>query len=244
MISLLMCSRAKGNKNHGLKRFLESLYAQSHSWDNFEVLIKIDEDDDEFDFNVLKNWPFQIKHIVSGRGRGYEDLHIGYKQIFNMIDKRSVMVGCVADDFTVLTPYWDVVLLRKVNEIKGNIFIIHSHPVNLDFSFKDMSNVLVDDAPFWSVHLMNTVDTDWIIYGTDAWTSALEKILKQNGVSISLFTGTTLFQRHSDQSIDGPEGPRWTNERKRMFEYIATDEFKQRITLQATQVMKGEYVFK
>ena len=117
MISLLINSRIDGNPNWGLPILLDGLKEKSSSYDNFEVLVKFDSDDrlvPEF-VKTLDQYPFTIKHLIEPRGRGYIDIHIGYTRVMSLVDSRSTVMGCFADDFVIVKEGWDEAVLSRTN---------------------------------------------------------------------------------------------------------------------------------
>ena len=116
-ISMLMCSRRKGNPDHDIIKFLESyknVGFQDAEKDQIELLIKIDKDDEkiyreiinknwggshEYDQpNLLKNYPVRIRIFIYERGEGRYSLHNDYKFLFSQRNPLSKFIMFVTDD--------------------------------------------------------------------------------------------------------------------------------------------------
>jgi len=205
MISILVCSRISGNKNWSLFNLLESLKQKSSSYDNFEVLIKFDSDDKKVGkiLPKLDTYPFKIKYLVEPRGRGYLDLHIFYNRLFSLVDKRSVVIAAMADDFEIIQKDWDEIILSKVNIFPDQIFIIrtgstvlHSRKneqeqrFHLNFDINALEYLyIVDEAPFWARKLLDVCGgVGHIGSSTDVWTITLEYYLFHRCGIIALYS--------------------------------------------------------
>ena len=255
-ISVIVNCRVEGNPNCGLKNLIRSIEENTKNALAVEVLIKFDTDDKgapEMVAWLTDRISICDYHwIVEPRGRGYIDIHHGYNRLLQHIDKDTLIVGAMGDDFLVL-PGWDVALMDIVNvRDSDDIYIIHQRPhppsqrldiesnrFSMDFPMFDRMEELfiVDEAPFWSRGLLNAVT--WLGGGlsfTDGWTLCLEYALWQNHRrNITYFTAGQIVKRVLDQ-VDMPDNERWTGDRRTNFDYMRSPYFRAIVANQAKNV--------
>ena len=130
LISIVLCCRMKGNVNSSLDFFLKSLEHYAYNCDNFEVLIRFDDDDTNFQKYIkdFDHYPFAVKYCVGKRNGGYSDLHRGYWEAFQLASPTSIVVGAMADDFEIMADQWDTKILECCEKYPDNIFILHNRP--------------------------------------------------------------------------------------------------------------------
>jgi len=240
MITLLMPVRVEGNKSHNIERLFDSMAMQTNHPENLEVLIKYDDDDSLFqewwadDYGEKSKYPFKTKCYSGPRGNGYYDLHLYCTYLMQFVNPRTNIIGWCADDFKLRIKGWDDIIS---NAAKGKtLFIIHGKKYDYDIS--DLSHAPVDEAPFWSKELLYTIGF-WPVFATDAWTLVLEYYLQKNhGVDITTCFYDHLYERFVDTRIDGCEGPRWNNERKRVFEFMDGEYFRTIVQHQAANIVR------
>jgi hypothetical protein len=128
MISVIFCSRAKGNPDSDVRRLLDS--AEAHvrpdERDKIEFLIKYDDDDDERPADsVLASYPFPVRTFVWSRGEGRHYLHHAQEYMFTERDPRSRFCLMTADDFF----FHRTGFVSDILSIKDEFCIIgHSRP--------------------------------------------------------------------------------------------------------------------
>lgn len=257
-ISIIVTSRAHGNPNHSLIKLLESLKENTSNPAILEVLVKYDSDD--CDFPSVRNsiesgsYPFGVKFCIGLRGRGYIDIHNGYNLLLKMVSKSSLVVGAMADDFTVVKG-WDDHVMRAQDKA-GKFFIIHQRPHPfmrmtvegivtklrkdpetrkfwMEADMFDASDLhIIDEAPLWSKSLLDVVK-EFPVSFTDAWTLALEHVLwREYQINITQFLDEIVINRTTCE-VDQPGHDRWHTDRKINFDFIKSDEFKQIVYDQA-----------
>jgi hypothetical protein len=254
MISILVCSRISGNKNWSLFNLLESLKQKSSSYENFEVLIKFDSDDKKVGkvLSKLDTYPFKIKYLVESRGRGYLDLYIFYNRLFSLVDKKSVVIAAMADDFEIIQKNWDEIILSKVNIFPDQIFIIRTGSTvlpsrnnkqeqrsHLNFDINALEDLyIVDEAPFWARKLLDVCGgVGHIGSSTDVWTITLEYYLFHRcGINRTIFLEQPLIYRKTRDEIDQPISLRWWTDRKTMFAFARSSFFKTLVEQQALNI--------
>ncbi|MFO0878823.1 MAG: hypothetical protein U0840_15885 [Gemmataceae bacterium] len=109
MLSVIFCSRARGNADSNLLRLLDSTVAtlQPHELDQIEFLIKFDDDDYQRPSDhVLSQYPFPVRTFVWSRGEGRHHLHHAQEYMFANRDLRSRWIMLTADDFFFIRRGW------------------------------------------------------------------------------------------------------------------------------------------
>jgi hypothetical protein len=126
MISVLFCSRAKGNPDSDLPRLLAS--AAEHTTpaerEQVEFLIKFDADDDERPTDAeLARYPFRVRTFIWSRGEGRHGLHHAQEYLFAQRDPRSRFCLLTADDFYFTRPGFvsDILAVKDEFAILGYV---------------------------------------------------------------------------------------------------------------------------
>lgn len=265
MISLIVCSRISGNKNSQLDELISSLVEHTRKPENVELLIKFDNDDDTFgaiQWIQGEQVPFAVRFINGPREDGYTSIHHGYSALLKIANEKSRIVGAVADDMKCIMPGWDLLLEKKT--AMEDFFFVHGRPhpltaypkglnpslrtidntpepFNVSYTIEKMADLyVIDEAPFWSRHLLRACGDDFLVSFTDCWTLALEKVLFDNhAMNITRFT-PMLFSRKVNKDIDTVLNThRWFAEREKNFKYIASKAFASRLSDQAASVAEG-----
>jgi hypothetical protein len=107
MLSVIFCSRVKGNPASDLPRLLDSAAAHiaPHEREQIEFLIKYDDDDDARPAaSFFAHYPFPIRTFVWSRGEGRHYLHHAQEYLFAQRDRRSRFCLMTADDFYFTRP--------------------------------------------------------------------------------------------------------------------------------------------
>ena len=103
MLTLLLTSRVKGNKDSNMEQLLSSLQDCGGNAENCEVLIKYDDDDDERpDPKYFDKFPFVVKTFVWSRGEGRHGFHLDHFYLFSQRNRDSTFALLCADDFTFI----------------------------------------------------------------------------------------------------------------------------------------------
>jgi hypothetical protein len=107
MLSVLFCSRVKGNPASKLPCLLDSAveHIRPDERDKIEFLIKYDNDDDQRPpDSFFARYPFTIRRFVWSRGEGRHSLHHAQEYLFAQRDPRSRFLLMTADDFYFTRP--------------------------------------------------------------------------------------------------------------------------------------------
>ena len=102
MISVIFCSRVKGNPDSNVRRLLDSVVAQTTPAEraHLEFLIKYDDDDDERPPDAFfASYPLTIRTFCWSRGEGRHGLHHVQEYLFAQRDPRARFCLMTADDF-------------------------------------------------------------------------------------------------------------------------------------------------
>lgn len=103
MLSIILTSRVKGNKDSNMDKLLSSLQDCGGNQENCEVLVKYDTDDDQQpDISYFDKFPFKVKKFVWSRGEGRHGFHLDHFYLFSQRNLNSRFVLLCADDFTFI----------------------------------------------------------------------------------------------------------------------------------------------
>ena len=101
MLTLILTSRVKDNKDSDMDNLLTSLQRCGATAENCEVLIKYDHDDDLAPpEEYFSKFPFGVKKFVWSRGEGRHSFHLDHFYLFAQRSMQSRFVLLCADDFT------------------------------------------------------------------------------------------------------------------------------------------------
>jgi hypothetical protein len=225
----------------------------SSNYENFEVLVKFDSDDEQVPriLPSLETYPFKVKRIIEPRGRGYSDLHIFYNRLFSQADERSVVIGAMADDFEIVQQGWDEVVLSKTNVFPDQIFIIHGRPhpptsrkdyqeqkFYLDFDIDKLEDLeIIDEAPMWSRKLLDICGGFGHLSFTDCWTLMLEYFLFHRcSMDRTIFLKQPIMHRALNAKVDKPIASRWWTDRANNFAFVRSGFYQTLVEQQALNV--------
>ena len=128
--TLTSVSRKMGNRDNHIKNMLTSFHERTTNVGNFEILIKIDSDDD-LGFYVKVKKKFQglnIRFFVTPRGAGYSDLHLSYSFLLDQMQSTSLAWLNVTDDVLFCRNGWDSHVFSLIDEEIP--FIVGSQPAD------------------------------------------------------------------------------------------------------------------
>ena len=128
--SVTFGTRFLGNRDHALGDFFKSFLENTEIPDDFEFLIKIDDDDDLGYFwrtrNKYKN--LNIHFLISGRGNGYGDMHIWHDGLTKVRHKSSEFHIILTDDVRFIVKFWDKDLRNRIAKKNSSSGIILATP--------------------------------------------------------------------------------------------------------------------
>ena len=221
MISILLNSRNKDYENPGnVTQFLESLYRSIYNKKNVEVIFKFDIDDEistnQF-LNCVTTYPdLQLKCIITPRYY-YKGLHLGYYECFKLIDDKSKIIICMADDFLFTETNWDTELLNVTSKFtKNDIYTIQN--------FIGTCSDHVPISPMWSPKIIEICKGFGPVFATDAWAlkinQLLQKMLPENIIIYNIGVSRKTC------AMDYSSHPRWDTDRFEALNFLNTQEFK------------------
>jgi hypothetical protein len=120
MLSILFCSRARGNPDCGLPALLDSAtrHIRPGERGDVEFLIKFDDDDDaRMSDAELGRYPFSVRSFSWSRGEGRHGLHHAQEHLFAQRSPRSRMCLLTADDFVFTRSGFVTELLAQPEEL-------------------------------------------------------------------------------------------------------------------------------
>lgn len=224
MFSAILTSRIKDNGDSNLPLLLQTIQERSSDFTNFEVLIKFDNDDYQAAALAkgFSRYPFRINHIFDHRGRGANDMHIGYTSLLSITNDKSEFFVTLSDDFAVQHE-WDKTLLASLSTMgqdgtpfekwemerldgMNDPFIIQylPHPggtmqnkYNLNWDAKNIENITgLEIAPAFSRKLIELCGGFGHVSFTDAWIILLQhELCNSHNLNITRFTNKEYAKR-------------------------------------------------
>jgi hypothetical protein len=117
MISFILTSRVKGNKDSNIGKLLDSVVGCVVDPSKVEFLIKYDTDDDGMPPKAFfERYPFKCRTFQWSRGEGRHSIHNDHMYLFAQHDPRARFVMIVSDDFTFNRKGFDQEILSIQDE--------------------------------------------------------------------------------------------------------------------------------
>lgn len=228
-ISLILSSRIKGNKNSKLLECLRGFADKAENKDSFEVLIKFDDDDeDAAKLNEeVKKLPIKVRTITTPRGKGYADLHKAYLDLFVLAAPSSKLFWVISDDLEIFSQNWDQALIEAYKKSGEKTAVLHANKLKNMATLTYMSSVeKVDCYPIWSRKWLCSAGFGYS-FSTDGWTGIIEFLVFTNhNIDNRIVVENLKYERHIDPEIDSATSPRWINERQKLLDMVASDNFR------------------
>lgn len=220
MISILLNSRAESRENKGgVVEFLNSAFASTNDPKNIEIIFKFDCDDriavNQFLDYHQKNPELQIKCVVTQRYY-YKGLHLGYSECFKIINNKSKIITCMADDFIFCKKNWELELLEKISSLNRNeLYTVQN--------FIGDSAECVPICPMWSPKIIEICEGFGPIFATDGWSLKINQLLKsinpKNIIMHDICVNRLICH------LDGPNNARWGTDRAGALSFLNSNEF-------------------
>ena len=131
MISVIFCSRVKGNPDSNVRRLLDSVVAHTtpQEREQLEFLIKYDDDDDERPPDgFFASYPLRIRTFCWSRGEGRHGLHHVQEYLFAQRDPRARFCLMTADDFYFVRCGW----VSEILSVRDEFCIIGRNRPNIE----------------------------------------------------------------------------------------------------------------
>jgi len=194
-ITIILCCRLDGNENSDLKTFFQSFLEQSSDPKKIEFLIKLDKCDIllqkiESIIRLYSTKFSNIKYIITERFRGYQDLHLAYKDLFKISSKSSILYWVLSDDVVINIKNWDQKVLKIGANYGSDYYTIHPTLEKIKYKHylgEGTFNDFMECYPIFSKNWIDIFNFGNSVF-TDASTKIIEYILyKQYKINNSLF---------------------------------------------------------
>lgn len=233
-ISILIAHRKEGNENSNIERCLESLRNTASSPDNYEILIKCDDDIHEVS---------GARCISTPRAGGYADLHKAYMDLLIIASPESELFWVISDDVEIRMQDWDMALLDIAKQHIGKPYVINTATIfNMLTTNKNDAINGADSYPLWSRNWLAIAGFGYT-WATDGWTSLLAHALENDfGVMVNDYRYFVYIKpyRHPEASIDASL-PKWKlrkQQRDKMFEIHISPQIQNIIHLKAAALAR------
>lgn len=234
-ISILIAYRKEGNETSNIERCLESLRNTANNPDNYEILIKCDDDDIH---EVLG-----ARCISTPRASGYADLHKYYMDLFAIASPESELFWVLSDDVEIKMQDWDVALLDIAKQHIGKPYVINTATIfNMLTTNKNEAINGADSYPLWSRNWLAIAGFGYV-WATDGWTSILAHTLENDfGIMVNDYRYFVYIRpyRYPEDSID-ESLPKWKlrkQQRDKMFETLGSPQMQSIIQLKAAALAR------
>jgi len=125
-VTITFGSRDFGNPDNNLTLFLDSFLEFTHRPDRFEILVKVDDDDNlPFFYDIKKRYSARVnlRFFASDRGRGYEDMHLWHQSLIKHRTPSARVHFILTDDAVFEFKDWDEKLASILERRKDTYFI-------------------------------------------------------------------------------------------------------------------------
>ena len=137
-VTITVPSRKLGNRDSQLTAQLSSFVTMTDHPERFEILIKIDDDDDLSYFNKLKKEYHEIdlRFVVSPRGLGYAHMTHFHSLALEQASDTSKAWLCTWDDWSFIRKGWDQDVYRLIDTVP--FFIAGQQPFETVISLMEL----------------------------------------------------------------------------------------------------------
>lgn len=181
LISIFMAHRSSGMPVLG--KFFKNIINKAHDPTNFEICIKLDDDDPVLDktIKVISHYSstVNIKYIVDSRGNGYTDLHFAYQNLLRIRSLNSYFFWVLADDVVIESEKWDLIISSYISRFYDDLFTLHPTMVHKMILPENPIFYLqkLETFPIWTKRWIFKMQNFGLTWATDAWTSLVERQL-------------------------------------------------------------------
>lgn len=224
LLSIIMASYRPEN----LRLFFKNLMDTAKDPSSFEVLIKVDTEDQATQALVIeyqKQAPFILKYIVTPRQKGAYSMHGDYNRLLSMAHTNSYFCVNLTDEIRFETKHWDAVLKQYIKLFPDDVF-------RLEISNNKARNYYGPHDCFYNPDNYPIITKKWLFltggwgdyWGTDSWQGLLNFHLGRGMDSANrderFFRSIPIFdiQISGDQSGKGDESQQSVQKRHRMGE--------------------------
>ena len=229
LISVTVPSRKLGNRECDLKNHLNSFTQMTEHPERFEILVKVDEDDDlSFYYGVKRKFPgLNLRFFVTPRGAGYANLTTYLLFLLDHAAPTSKAWLCTWDDHIYFRKGWDLAVHDLIAQEK--LFIVGSAPSDLVGTLRTIPAYPTpvqayecEPNPIISFSFLEILRS--ASDGMEGWTPLGDLYIPDGffPALINLFRekwGVNLYQEIPEWLSHGPRLVSWTKNPKRMAMY-------------------------
>ena len=224
MISIFAPVRSSINGFDNLRGFLKSFVENSSDFKNFELIFKLDNDDQKLNkiIEILEEYKkkgLSIKNIVTSSSDGYKSLKYFLTDLVLESNINTSLYWALPDDVRITQKDWDEKVLKCANEHHSNMFVIHTHRVD-DLKNMDIHQAIqeCEGFPIISKEWLHTQQGHFSFTGhVDSWTSATELLLyKKYKIDHRVELIPHILKRIITEDTDGVGSKRWNTVRREM----------------------------
>lgn len=243
MFSIVMASRSGITEFSGPIKFLQNALEKSKNHNNFEIIIRCDEDDkllQDLESSLSsKNFPFPVKLITGLKLSGYLDLHKFYNECLLKVSDKSKFIFSLPEDVTINIENWDQILIDEYHKARKE----HGHPfftmhqtlspgdLNIDACIETP-----DPFPIYSREWLSVCNGISHTGANDSWVQCIHHyLIKNHGIFIKHFLPHVIFDRNID-AHDLICNKRWSNERLQNHEMLRKNRTQKIMASQAQAI--------
>lgn len=241
LISIVIATRTGATEYQGPVKLLDQFESTILNFNNVEVIIRGDYDDDGFDglIQQIKNkkYSFRVDFVKGNRGRAYESLSHFYNECLMVTSVNKKIIFSLPEDVLVRIMYWDDMLLAEYASAREKLghaaFTMHQSLGSGLCEFYDNAMEYPDSFPMYSADWLNAVGGFGYTTANDSWVQATHYFLLHDyGFDSRHFLPKFIFFRCAG-SCDGIAHRRWANERLRNHDLMRNHRIKRMIKQQA-----------
>lgn len=160
-----------------LRLFFDNLITTADDPASFEVLIKLDTEDQvtqELVSHYQKQAPFIIKYIVTPKYKGAYSMHTDYNHLLGMTDSNSYFCVNLTDEIRFKTQGWDTILKSHIKLFPDDIFRLEISN-NKARNYYELNDCLYtpDNYPVITKKWLYLTGGWGDYWGTDSWQGLL-----------------------------------------------------------------------
>lgn len=196
---------------------------------NFEFLIKFDEDDEEA-ARLFNQLPSNARYIVEPRGEGYSGLHNWYAYLYKMAKPESDLFWVIGDDLDIFTKHWDKLILKAHKKYKDKTVIIRAKKL-IRLHKQIYPPIKIDSYPVWTRNWLDITGFGTFTY-IDVWTAILEHhLFKYHNIDNRVLVKKLKYLRRWHEEIDGVGRQKWNTTYQAALDEMNSREYKLKVAM-------------
>lgn len=165
-------------------KFLDNLAETADDLSSFEVLLKVD-DDDQKSIETLqayqKHAKFSVKYLGTEKLEGYYSLDVGYNELLKIADPSSYFCWLLTDEIRLETKGWDTILKKYISFYKDDIFRIKLSVFQLKNYYDFFESLPMPDNYAVTTRKWLEITGGWgHFWGPDSWHQCVDYYLGKN----------------------------------------------------------------